>query len=221
MDFETNILPVRTQDIINFHCQQCGRCCRHVKDSVMVTPLDAFRLVKFFNGKGRQYTDILELYTQFCEPIVLTEEGYAIFVLKTKGPGDACIFLEGNRCTVYGAHPYTCRLYPFTVEYGRNGRSFEYFLCTELPHHWAGGRIHVGNWLQNHFTREDKEYIKAETAFIPLLGEAIRSLPEGKRDRLVSLMVYHLYSGYDLNQPFMPQYRAHTKRLLHAIETLP
>ena len=55
MDFETNILPVRTQDTINFHCQQCGRCCRHVKDSVMVTPLDAFRLVKFFNGKGRQY----------------------------------------------------------------------------------------------------------------------------------------------------------------------
>src|SRR5699024_11770632 len=65
----------------------------------------------------------------------------------------------------------TCRLYPFTVEYGRNGRSFEYFLCTELPHHWAGGRIHVGNWLRDHFTREDKEYIKAETAFIPLLGE--------------------------------------------------
>src|SRR5699024_1529781 len=63
--FETNILPVRTQNTIDFHCQQCGRCCRHVKDSVMVTPLDAFRLVKFFKGKGRQYTDILELYTQF------------------------------------------------------------------------------------------------------------------------------------------------------------
>ena len=26
-----------------------------VWDSVMVTPLDAFHLVKFFNGKGRQY----------------------------------------------------------------------------------------------------------------------------------------------------------------------
>ena len=80
-----------------------------------------FVLSSFSKGKGRQYTDILELYTQFCEPIVLTEEGYSIFVLKTKGPGDACIFLEGNRCTVYGAHPYTCRLYPFTVEYGLNG----------------------------------------------------------------------------------------------------
>ena len=221
MDFGTNILPVRTQDIINFHCQQCGRCCRHVKDSVMATPQDAFHLARFFSAKGRPYADILELYTQFCEPIVLTEEGYSIFVLKSKGPEDACIFLEGNRCTVYGAHPYTCRLYPFTVEYGHNDRSFAYFLCTELPHHWTGGRIHVGNWLRDHFTREDKEYIKAETAFIPLLGEAIRSLPEGKRDRLVSLMVYHLYSGYDLDQPFLPQYQAHTKRLLHAIETLP
>lgn len=106
MDFGTNILPVRTQDIINFHCQQCGRCCRHVKDSVMATPQDAFHLARFFSAKGRPYADILELYTQFCEPIVLTEEGYSIFVLKTKGPEDACIFLEGNRCTVYGAHPY-------------------------------------------------------------------------------------------------------------------
>lgn len=218
MDFETNILPVCPQDIINFHCQQCSRCCRHVKDSVMVTPLDAFYLTRFFSAKGRPYTDILELYTQFCEPIVLTEEGYSIFVLKSKGPEDACIFLEGNRCTVYGAHPYTCRLYPFTVEYGHNGRGFAYFLCTELPHHWTGGRIHVVNWLRDHFTREDKEYIKAETAFIPLLGNAIRSLPEAKRDRLVPLMVYHLYSGYDLNQPFLPQYQAHTKRLLHTIE---
>lgn len=34
-------------------------------------------------------------------------------------------------------------------------------------------------------------------------------------------MVYHLYSGYDLSQPFMPQYQAHAKRLLYAIETLP
>lgn len=62
---------------------------------------------------------------------------------------------------------------------------------------------------------------KGETAFIPLLGETIRSLPEARRDRLVSLMVYHLYSGYDLSQPFMPQYQAHAKRLLYAIETLP
>ena len=134
MNMERNILPVRTQDVINFHCRQCGRCCRHVKDSVMVTPLDAFRLAKFLNNKGHRYADILELYTLFCEPIVLTEEGYSIFVLKTKGPEDACIFLEGDRCTVYGAHPYTCRLYPFTVEYGHNGRDFAYFLCTELPH---------------------------------------------------------------------------------------
>lgn len=135
-------------------------------------------------------------------------------------PGSFFYFLEGNWCTVYGAHPYTCRLYHFTVEYGHNGRGFAYFLCTELPHRWTGGRIHVGNWLRDHFTCEDKEYIKVETAFIPLLGNAIRSLLKAKRDRLVSLMVYHLYSGYDLNQPFLPQYQAHTKRLLNAVMML-
>ena len=75
----------------------------------MVTPQDAFHLARLFSAKGRPYADILELYTQFCEPIVLTEEGYSIFVLKTKGPEDACIFLEGNRCTAYGAHPYQRR----------------------------------------------------------------------------------------------------------------
>ena len=221
MNFEANILPVRTNDIIAFHCQHCGRCCRHIKDSVMVTPLDAFRLAKFFDNKGHQYTDLLELYMQFCDPIVLTEEGYPIFLLKTKEPDDSCIFLERNRCTVYGAHPCTCRLYPFTTQYFTYDRSFEYLLCTELPHHWTGGHIRVGDWLRTRFDRADKEYIHAETASIPLLGDAIRSRPGVPRERLISLITYHLYSGYDLNQPFLPQYQAHTKRLFHAIETLP
>lgn len=74
--------------------------------------------------------------------------------------------------------------------------------------------------MQNHFDREDKEYIQAETASIPLLGDAIRSLPEVPHDRLISLITNHLYSGYDLGQPFLPQYQAHVKQLIDAVTQL-
>ncbi|MFR1480858.1 MAG: YkgJ family cysteine cluster protein [Hydrogeniiclostridium mannosilyticum] len=38
-----------------------------------------------------------------------------VFMLKTVGADDACIFLKDNRCTIHSVHPRACRTYPIAV----------------------------------------------------------------------------------------------------------
>ena len=46
--------------------------------------------------------DVLAAY---AEPVLLSENGYTVFMLKTVGADDACIFLKDNRCTIHSVHP--------------------------------------------------------------------------------------------------------------------
>lgn len=86
-------------------------CCRHVKGSVVIEGLDAYRLARHL---GMETADFMSQYT---EPFILDDKlWYPIFSLRVKGNEDSCIFLKGTRCTVQEAKPRTCRLYPFWVE---------------------------------------------------------------------------------------------------------
>ena len=45
MEAELKAKPVRSKDWVDFRCQRCGACCRHLTDKVMVEGLDGFRLM--------------------------------------------------------------------------------------------------------------------------------------------------------------------------------
>ena len=77
--------PVRPKDWVDFRCQRCGACCRHLTDKVMVESLDAFRLVKFFRDHGRPYMTMDEFYAQYATPLPIAR-GYPIFMMNTDGP---------------------------------------------------------------------------------------------------------------------------------------
>lgn len=39
-----NTRPVSSSEQVSFHCKHCGACCRHVRESVPLNTLDAYRL---------------------------------------------------------------------------------------------------------------------------------------------------------------------------------
>ena len=81
-EFLKKMVPVTGSDHFPFRCQMCGACCRHVKESVPIDSLDAFRLARFLRNKDkriRSMDDVLELY---AEPVLLHESGYMAFMLK-------------------------------------------------------------------------------------------------------------------------------------------
>lgn len=116
------IQPVRPKDQFPFSCRQCGACCRNIEGCVMVESLDAYRLARYLRTKGELIEGIEDFLFRYCDPEPLTEEGFPIYMLKTKAPNGSCIFLMDGRCSVYPARTRTCRIYPLTVGPGERGR---------------------------------------------------------------------------------------------------
>jgi len=82
-------------------CTACANCCRVA--TTQVTERDSERLARFLRMK---LPDFLRGYT-----VVTEDEGR---ILRRNQNG--CVFLEGNLCSVYGARPQTCDLFPHLVK---------------------------------------------------------------------------------------------------------
>ncbi len=100
-EFMTKMVPVNLSDRFPFKCRMCGACCRHVRESVPLESLDAFRLAKHLRDKGENVSCVEKVLAAYAEPVLLSENGYTVFMLKTVGADDACIFLKDNRCTIH------------------------------------------------------------------------------------------------------------------------
>ena len=209
------IQPVRPKDQFTFSCRQCGACCRNIEGCVMVESLDAYCLARYLRAKGEPIEGIEDFLFRYCEPEPLTEEGFPIYMLKTKVPNGSCIFLTDGRCSVYPARTRTCRIYPLTVGPGERGRNFEYCLCLDRHQsHFTGSRVSVKDWLYQNFKREDKEYVKREYEIATELGKLMRAIDPAMRPGIVFKVLYYRYYNFDLGQPFQPQYEQNNRHLL-------
>lgn len=182
-----DIQSVRPKDQFTFSCRQCGACCRNIEGCVMVESLDAYRLARYLRTKGESIEGIEDFLFRYCDPEPLTEEGFPIYMLKTKAPNGSCIFLMDGRCSVYPARTRTCRIYPLTVGPGERGRDFEYCLCLDRHRsHFTGSRVSVKDWLYQNFKREDKEYVKREYEIATELGKLMRAIDPAMRQGMAA-----------------------------------
>ena len=93
---------VSTNASIPFRCQKCGKCCKNLKDSLMLESIDIFYLTKSLRRHDSSITctdDMLERYTH----VAAIERGFPIYQANTVGVDAACVFLENDRCRVYDA----------------------------------------------------------------------------------------------------------------------
>lgn len=211
-----NLKYVSLNARIPFRCECCGRCCRNLENALMVDPLDIFNLSKHLRGQGQEILGPEDMLERFAHPELL-DGCYPIFQLNTEGEDHACVFLKDGRCSVYEARPQVCRMYPFGAEPGERGRDFNYYLCTEQPHHFGSGLVTVKDWLGANFSKEAREFLKAHYRTLPVLGKAILSLGERRYKRMAFKILYYLYFGYDLEKPFLPQYQANVAALTDAL----
>ena len=211
------VTPVRTKEQVAFSCRLCGNCCRNVEDTIMLEPLDAYSLACCLRGRSGVVENIEDVYSKYAHPTML-ERGYPIFLLNTQGGDHACVFLKDGRCSVYAARPRVCRLYPFTVETGQRGRRFAYYQCLDRhTDHFEGGKVNIGDWMYQNFTREAREFLEAEAAVLPEFRKLLTELgPEGRRHCLLQILYYRYYN-YELDQPFLPQYRENQRLLLESL----
>lgn len=218
-EFLMKMVPVTLSDQFPFRCKMCGACCRHVKESVPMESLDAFRLARFLRSQDENIQstdDVLERYT---DPVLLHESGYMIFMLKTVGPEDACIFLKDNRCTIHEVKPRACRTYPMSV--GPDGHGgHEQYLSMEQPHHFDGPQMSVKKWVRKRCSQEDFEFWDTDVGSARDIAMLLEKIPQDRMKQALFFFLRYKYSDFDLDKPFIPQFKNNNQKLLDALRNL-
>ena len=207
-----NVKAVSLNEQVRFRCQLCGGCCHYVKDSIMLEPMDIYRLARYLREQGELVTGTEDVLAEYAHASWL-EGNYPIFVLNTESELDVCTFLKDGRCRVYEARPHVCRMYPFSAAPGSRGRDFQYLLCTEKPHHFADGIVTVKDWLSQNFSKETKAILKADYNALPVIGQNIRAMSVEQFKKLAFQFIYYRYYNYELDAPFLPQFLSNREKL--------
>ena len=198
---------------VRFRCQGCGKCCLRVKEGVPVDSQDVFRMAKYLRDKGEDILCPDDFLARYAEPVLLDECGYFVYMLKTVGEENACIFLKDNRCTIHDENPRACRLYPFVVNPDPRGLH-SYLLSREYPHHFTGPVVQTKSWMKKRFPKEDRLFLQTDFGGAKDIAELLRKIPERNRTQAVMHFLRLKYSEYDLDQPFLDQYRRNQEKLL-------
>ena len=85
-----NSKEVKLSDRVRFRCKRCGECCRHVAQTVVIEPIDAYNMSKYLK------LEISKFYETYTKMYLLENTVFPVFTLKTIGSDDACIFFEGQ-----------------------------------------------------------------------------------------------------------------------------
>ncbi|WP_283684713.1 YkgJ family cysteine cluster protein [Parablautia sp. Marseille-Q6255] len=210
-----SMVPMVPKQKFAFQCKRCGACCRHVRESVPLESLDIYRIAKYLKKKG-QVSDIEGVLQQFTVPVLLNACGYIVFTLKVTGPEDSCIFLQDGRCSIHEVNPRACRTYPIEINPG----GLEPLLCVDYPHHFTGPQRTVDRWVKKYFTKEDQVFLQCEVEVVLRIAKLLKQIPENEKVHALPLFLYYKYTAFDLDRPFMEQYRENNGRLLTVLEKM-
>lgn len=186
---------------------------------VPVETLDAFRIVKHLQQQGEDIECMDDFWERYTEPALLNECGFFVYFLKTQGPEEACIFLQGNRCRIHTVNPRACRIYPLVVDPKENGR-YEYLVSYERMQHFKGPKVHVKTWMKKRVGEEDRAFLNADFGSAKELARLLRQIPDERKKRALMCFHWAKYGNFDTGKPFLPQYERNLKVLREYLKEL-
>lgn len=169
-------------DNISFECKKCGKCCKW-GEFVFLTPEDIKRIAECLEITIR---DFINRYTK-------REQG--LFVLINKGASKECIFLNGNKCSIWKYKPEQCEKFP--VKYDDRCPGFEkkgilYFMKKSNSY---------DDIFKNKFYKEICSNVSAGSVLSVIENSSIDSFLEDSRDviKISSLREMFAFERIDKN----------------------
>lgn len=200
---DLTVKKVGPDNTFQYHCFRCGECCHNVRESIMLTSWELYRLAKHLD---RPIEVVIEYYTV---PVFISKNTFPLFMLKTKPYGDVCVFYK-NGCSIQDVKPIVCRLYPLNIEPGKYD-GLDYCIVSQKPHHYTGETHSVGDWIVANLSPDDRRFMIEWFNKAIELGRAMRKIgvaPNGeeKMKRMLTTIIWLMYFCYETQEDFWPQY---------------
>lgn len=179
-------------------CTGCSECCRGMGSSIILDPLDAYRLT---TGLQKSFQGFLEkeIELNIVDGVILPN-------LKMVGEEERCSFLDAaGRCSIHTLRPGICRLFPLGRYYEEEG--FRYFLqkseCSK-----SRSKIKVSKWIDTPDLQKNQSFINSWHKLLKQVEEAVLGNEDDAfRKKLQMLFLNTFYFlPYDKDKDFYEQY---------------
>ncbi len=180
-------------------CRGCSACCQNMGTSVILDPMDIFRLTKALD------CDFQALLSDKVELNVV--DGIILPNLKMSGVSGRCGFLSNEgRCTVHSARPGICRCFPLGRYYENGG--FKYFLQIHECRKEQRSKVKVKKWLDIRDLNTYERYINDWHDYLMELEAEIEAGATDEAIKNISMAVLEcIYMiSYDTAEDFYPQF---------------
>lgn len=167
-------------------CNGCSSCCRDMGESILLDPLDVWRMEQ---NLGQSFEQLL------TGPVELhVEDGLILPNLKmaSSADGSKCSFLnEEGRCSIHGFRPGICRLFPL----GRNyeGEQLTYFLLKDACPAKNKSKMKVSKWLEIDGMKEYEHFLVKWHTLTKSLRQTMQTCEaeEAKQKNMLFLQVFY------------------------------
>lgn len=187
-------------------CKGCSDCCKGMGSSILLDPLDIYRITKNENLSMEQLLeDKVEL--NVVDGIILPN-------LRMTQEKQQCGFLnEEGRCSIHKSRPGICRIFPLGRCY--DGHSFSYFLQVNECSKKNRTKEKVKRFIDTERLKENQEYILNWHEFLKAVEEMLLEKKDDAAHKRITIYILKqfFFTPYEFEQDFYEQF---SQRLVQA-----
>ena len=194
-------------------CRGCSACCQKMGQSIVLDPLDIYRLTFGLRQKFEELlADKLEL--NVVEGIILPN-------LQMSGTEEKCAFQNAEgRCSVHAIRPGICRLFPLGRYY--DGKSFQYFLQIHECKKENRTKVKVKKWIDTPDLKKNEKYISDWHYFLTDMQKTLATLQNDEKVKKINMLILQTFflEPYHQEEDFYVQFYDRLEKLKTSLQLL-
>ena len=201
-------------DMAKLGCQECAgcsACCQGMGESIILDPLDVFRIEKKLN---KSFEELLQEHLELN-----VVDGVILPNLKLAGKAEVCTFLNREgRCSIHDSRPGICRLFPLGRYY--ENHNYKYFLQVNECQKSNRTKVKISKWIDTPDYPRYREFVLEWHYFLNHVEELILSAADenyGKQLCMLLLQAFYL-KKYDLEGDFYEQFEGRMQVVKEALQ---
>lgn len=194
-------------------CKGCSACCQGMGNSIVLDPLDCYRLTANLN---RSFEELLanQLELNVVDGIILPN-------LRMAGANQACSFLNSEgRCSIHAHRPGICRIFPLGRLYENEG--FQYILQVHECKQKNKTKVKVQKWIDTPDLKENEAFINRWHDMLKRFQQYVKQCENDQTVKTLSLFLLNLFyvKAYDTKRSFYDQFQERYEQAQRIVEAM-